>query len=130
VPARETRRAAPWDPAVTVGLLVLGVINTTQSVAQARELGSTLDALYAAQGIGHYTDVAAANAAGLAMSLSSVLCLVLAIGFAVPRIRSQRTAFWIPIVCAVVSVVVTIALVIVAMLVDPAFATYLQQHSG
>ena len=115
---------------VTVGLLVLGLVNVTQAVAQARDLLPTLDALYATRGMGRYTDVAAAGAAGTAISLSSVLCLVLAIAFAVPRIRAGRPAFWIPLVCAVITVVVTAGLVIAAMLVDPAFGTYVRTHSA
>jgi hypothetical protein len=115
---------------VTVGLLVLGLVNVTQAVAQSRDLAPTLDALYATRGMGSFTDVAAASVAGTAIALSNVLCLVLAIGFSVPRIRSHRTAFWIPLVCAVVSVLVTVGLVIGTMLADPAFATYLATHPG
>jgi hypothetical protein len=52
-------------------------------------------------------------------------CLVLAIGFAVPRLRTRRTAFWIPLVAAVVCIVVT-TVVIVAAAADPSFLARLR----
>ena len=124
MPDGEPRLAPAWDPVFTVTLLVLGLINTTQEVAQARALPALIEQVYVMQGIGRYTNVGAAASAGLALQAISVLCLVLAIGFAVPRIRRHRTAFWIPVVCAVVSLIVSLVVVLAVTVTDPAFAAF------
>lgn len=82
--------------------------------------------LFADQGWGPYTSGGTARGAGLAIALVSVVCLVLAIGFSVPRIRRRRPAFWIPIVCAAVWVVLTTTLIFAAVAADPAFLAALR----
>ncbi len=58
-----------------------------------------------------------------------MLCLVLAIGFSVPRIRQKRTSFWIPLVCAAISLLVTVGLILAALVVDPGFQAYVRTRS-
>ncbi len=129
--SRRAGRPAPiWDAPVTVGLLGLGVVNTTQTVAQARDLPASLDEVYAAQGIGHYSQVGLATGIGWVVVIESVLSLVLAIAFAVPRIRAHRVAFWIPLVAAVGSAVLTVVLVAIAILADPAYLASIRHTSG
>jgi type III secretory pathway component EscS len=53
--------------------------------------------------------------------VTSVASLAVAIGFAVPRIRDHRLAFWIPLVAGAASAFVTIVLVAAAILADPAY---------
>ena len=118
---RPARTAPIWDAPITVGLLLVGVVNTIQTVAQARELPLALDQVYAARGISKYTQVGFATGIGWVIVATSVASLVLAIGFAVPRIRDHRIAFWIPLVAGAVSAVVTIVLVGAAILADPAY---------
>jgi hypothetical protein len=110
---------------VTVGFLVFGVINVTRTVAMARDLQGLLDLVFAQQGLGDYTNAAAAQAAGGVVIAVNVLCLVLAIGFAVPRIRTRRTAFWVPVAAAGVAVVLTTAVILAAAAADPAFVARL-----
>jgi putative effector of murein hydrolase LrgA (UPF0299 family) len=126
-PADPPGRAPAWDAPVTVSLLALGVLNVTQVVAAARDLPAALDALYVSQGIGQYTQVGLATAIGWAVIIESVLSLVLAIGFAVPRMRAHRRAFWIPVAAAVVGALLTFALVSIAILADPAYAASQQR---
>lgn len=127
--ARSGRTAPPWDRSLTVALLVLGVINVTQTVAWARDLPEALQAGYDAQNIGTFASTAAAAVAGPIVIAANVLAMVLAIGFAVPRIRAKRMAFWIPLVCAGIATGVTFALVMATVASDPAFVAYVQQHS-
>ena len=119
--SRPARTAPIWDAPITVGLLLVGVVNTVQTVAQARQLRMALDQVYAARGIGRYTQAGLATGIGWAIVVTSVASLVLAIGFAVPRIRDHRLAFWIPLVAGAASAVVTIVLVAAAILADPAY---------
>ena len=113
----------------TVGLLVFGLVNVTQTVAQARDLGPVLDSFFLQQGMGAYTNTRAAEVGGLLLGLTSVLCLVIAIFFAVRRLRARRRAFWIPIVCAAVGVLVTTIVIGGAVMADPAFFAYLRARS-
>jgi hypothetical protein len=125
------RSAAPaWDPPLTVALLVAGVINVTITVANMRELPETLQIGYQQQHLGTYTAIPLASAMGWSVIVSSVLALVLAIGFAVPRLRAHRLAFWIPLVAAVVSLLLTTLLVGIAVFGDPVGAAYLQKSGG
>jgi hypothetical protein len=128
---RRAGRTAPfWDAPLTVGLLGVGVLNTTQTVAQARDLPAALDAVYTNQGIGHYSQVGLATGIGWVVVVESVLSLVIAIAFSVPRIRAHRVAFWIPLTAAVASSVLTVVLVAVAILADPAYLASVQHSAG
>lgn len=125
------RGSAPaWDPPLTIALLVAGVINVTVTVANMRELPQTLQEGYAEQGIGPYTAFDLANAMGWSVIVVSMLALVLAIGFSVTRLRAHRMAFWVPLVAAAASLVLTTLLVAVAVFGDPEGAAYLQRTSG
>jgi hypothetical protein len=125
------RGAAPaWDAPVTVALLVAGVLNVTVTVANMRELPETLQAGFAEQGIGPYTSTDLANAMGWSVIVVTMLALVLAIGLAVPRLRAHRLAFWVPLVAATASFVLTMVFVGIAVFGDPAGAAYLQKTGG
>jgi hypothetical protein len=119
--SRPARTAPIWDAPITVGLLAVGVINTIQTVAQARELPAALDQVYAARGISRYTQVGLATGIGWVVAIAAIGSLVLAIGFSVPRIRDHRLAFWIPLAAGAASAVVTVVLVAAAILADPAY---------
>lgn len=119
--AEASRRTAPpWDPAVTVALLIAGLVQVTQTVALARTLDVAISETFVSRGIGAYTSGDVARGAGVVITAVSLLCLALAIGFAVPRLRRRVTAFWVPLVCAAIWFVVTGALVFAAMVADPA----------
>jgi hypothetical protein len=124
---RPARTAPIWDAPITVGLLAVGVVNTVQAVAQARDLPAVLDRIYQARGISGYTPADVATGIGWAMVVTAVGCLVLAIGFSVPRIRDHRLAFWIPLAAGAASAVVTAVLVTAAILADPAYLNSIQQ---
>jgi uncharacterized protein DUF6264 len=74
--------------------------------------------------MGDYTAYAVARVVGVVMIAVNVLGLVLAIALAVPRLRTHRPAFWVPLVIGVGCVLLTIALTIGAAVADPAFAAH------
>jgi hypothetical protein len=122
----EARRAPTWDPVATVGLLVIGLIDVTRTVALSRDLGPVLDGVFQQAGYGEYTSTGVATTVGLVVAAVNVLGLVLAIALAVPRLRAHRTAFWIPLVLGLSCAVLTLILVVVAAALDPAFAAHLR----
>jgi hypothetical protein len=111
-----------WDPLATVGLLLIGVLDVTRTVAVARDLGTLLATVFQQGGFGDYTAYDAARVVGWVIIAVNVVALALAIGLAVPRLRAKRTAFWIPLIAGVSCVVLTTALTVVAAAADPAFA--------
>jgi Family of unknown function (DUF6264) len=100
-------------------------VNVTQTVAIARDLHPLLDSVFAQEGLGAYSNDAAARIAGWIVIAVNVLCLVVAIGFAVPRLHARRTAFWVPLVAAAVCIVVTTVVIVAAAIADPAFVAKL-----
>jgi hypothetical protein len=127
---RPARTAPIWDPPITIGLLVWGLITTVQTVAQARDLPAALESVFSDRGVGRYTQTGFATAIGWVVVAESLLSLALAIGFAVPRIREHRTAFWIPLAAGAASTVVTVVLISAAILADPGYTASLQHVAG
>ncbi len=117
-----TRRPAPaWDPPLTVALLVVGLYNATTSVAQVRDVASTLAQVYLQLDIGTYRPTDATQPIGWAIAIVEVLALVGAIWFSVLRLRSHRMSFWIPIAFGLASAAVTFGLWGALLLGDPTF---------
>jgi hypothetical protein len=121
------RRAPRWDRALTIALLVLGVLNVLSGIPQFLHLPETLDEAYATQGFGDYTADGLASAIGIAINAVNVVVLLAAVALAVARLRAGKLAFWVPLAAGVTGAIVTIALFAIAMLGDPAITTYLQQ---
>ena len=124
----QPRRAPTWDPIATVGLLVIGVIDVTRTVAVARDLGALLDAVFEQAGFGEFTRDDVAQVVGAIVVAVNVLGLIVAIAAAVPRLRAHRTAFWVPLVVGATCLILTTVLLVVAAATDPAFTAQLQQR--
>ena len=127
---RPTRTAPVWDPPVTIGLLLWGVITTVQTVAQARDLPGSLNAVLSSRGLGPYTQTALATTIGWIVVAEAIVSLALAIGFAVPRIRDHKIAFWVPLAAGAVSAVLTLVLITAAIAADPAVLASLEHVSS
>jgi hypothetical protein len=116
----RSRPPAPWwDAPLTVALLVLGVISVTNAVAAGRDLNGYLQQSYAAAGLGEFTPSALVTGLGYAIVVVELAALVVAIGFAVPRIRTHRRAFWVPLIAGSAATAVTLALLLLAIDTDP-----------
>jgi len=125
--AAAARRGPSWDRVLTIGLLVLGVLNVLTSIPQFLRLPETLDEAYALQGFGDFTADDLASAVGVAVNVVNVLLLLGAVALAVTRLRAGKIAFWVPVVAGVIGVLVTIVLIAVAMIGDPTLAAYIDQ---
>lgn len=115
---------------MTVALLLIGVWQVTLTVSAMRDLGTTVAQVFAQQKLGTFTSNDLAQAVGIAAIAVQLLALALAIGFAVPRIRAGKPAWWIPVVAAAVATTVTLILVITVIVSDPAFTVYLNAHQS
>lgn len=114
------------DLVVTVVLLGLGLAWILLSIPGTSDLAGTLDRTYALQGYtGHYGPVALASALGLAINITSLVLWGIACAVSIALLRRHRRAFYVPIIGAVVSGLVIVALTIVAMYNDPGLLAYL-----
>ena len=113
---------------MTVGLLVIGLLDVTRTVTVGRDFGTFLDAVFTQADIGRYTNEPVAQVIGWVVILVNVLGLVVAIALAVPRLRVHRVAFWIPLAVGVVCLVLTLGLSLGAAIADPAFTAKLTQR--
>ena len=112
--------APRWDPPVTIGLLLAGVISVTRVVAVARDLPAFLDEAYAASGRQPFQESALATGLGYAIVVVQMVALVGAIAVSVPRLRAHRISFWVPLLAASACTAVTVALLFAAVASDPA----------
>jgi hypothetical protein len=114
------------DVVVTVVLLGIGLAWTLLSIPGTSDLAGTLDRTYALQGYtGHYGPVALASALGLAMNISTLVLWGISCAISIALLRRHRRAFYVPLIGAVVSGLVVVALTIVAMYNDPGLLAYL-----
>lgn len=114
------------DVVVTVVLLGIGLAWVLLSIPGTSDLAETLDRTYALQGYtGHYGPVALASALGLAMNITSLVLWGITCAVSITLLRRHRRAFYVPIIGAVVSGLVIVALTIVAMYNDPGLLAYL-----
>lgn len=82
---------------ITIALLVFGVLNVATSIPQFADFGRVLDDAYSAAGIGDYTSAGLAGGVGLALNVIQIVLILIAVLVAVPRLRANRLAFWVPL---------------------------------
>lgn len=112
-----------------MGLLLIGLLDVTRTVTVGRDFGAFLDAVFEQAGMGDYTNAPVAEVIGWVVILVNVLGLVVAIALSVPRLRTHRVAFWIPLVVGVACLVLTLGLSLGAAIADPAFTAKLTARS-
>lgn len=114
------------DSLFTFALLGVGLAWVLWSIPSSVNFADTLNRSYALQGYtGHYGPVALASAIGLIISISSITLWAITCGVSIAVLRRHRRAFYIPLVGAVVTAIVVLALTLIAMLNDPGLLTYL-----
>jgi hypothetical protein len=139
-PARSAsgRDSAPVAPAAapnrnrdmvfTTALLALGAYFVVSSIPGLIDLPATLRSAYAASGYGEYTSDATADALGLAAVIVQGVLFVATVWIAMLRLRAKKLAFPVALIGGVVTVVVVLVLVIMAMVLDPALAAYVNSQ--
>jgi hypothetical protein len=128
--ARGRRPVPAWDAPLTIALLVAGVVNDITIVADLRGLTEQLQEMYRTLHIGTYDTIDLANAMSTCGIVAAMAALVIAIGASVPRLRARRLAFWVPLVAATATIVLTTVFRLVAAFGDPDGAAYLQRSLG
>ncbi len=125
--ARQQMGAKPqraWDRALTIGLLAVGAVNLFFSVPQFADFGDSLREVFTQNGFGTYTSDGLAGVLGAVAIVAQLVILSFTIFFARRNLAAGRISFWIPLVGAVLSLVVVTAVVLGAMLPDPALRAW------
>lgn len=113
-----------WDRALTIGLLAVGAVNLFFSVPQFANFGDSLREVFTQNGFGAYTSDGLAGVLGAVAIVAQLVILSFTVFFARRNLAAGRISFWIPLVGAVLSLVVVTAVVLSAMLPDPALQAW------
>lgn len=119
-----TKPQRAWDRALTIGLLAVGAVNLFFSVPQFADFGDSLREVFTQNGFGTYTSDGLAGVLGAVAIIAQLVILSLTVFFARRNLAAGRISFWIPLVGAVLSLVVVTAVVLAAMLPDPAMQAW------
>ena len=101
------------------------MFDVTRTVAVARDFDALMKTVFTQAGFGAYTSDGVAQVVGVIVIAVNVVGLALAIALSVPRLRTHRTAFWIPLVVGASCILLTVLLMVVAAAGDPAFTARL-----
>ena len=126
-PAPTAQRSGthPADRIATIALLVYGAVNVAFSVVSYLDFPAFLSTLYRSMGVpGTFTNVDAGRTCGAIAVVALVVGYAIMAWLAVRRLRRGRSAWWIPLVGAVATMIVVCACVMVAILGDPAFVDF------
>jgi len=114
-PAPRSRYgASPLDFVVTVGLLVMGLTSTVQSL-QVGQAASGARRVFESQGA-DIADPTPFSTAAVVAALVSMVVLVVVTWWSVHRLRARRWTFWVPLLGGLVTTVCTLVLFTVALL--------------
>lgn len=124
-----------WDLGLTVALLVFGAYSVISTYAQYADLTTSLNYAYSLMNnmdlggskLGTYTSVDLARTIGIALNATQIGAFVVTALVSIQLLRRNRLAFYVPLIGAAVTVIVTIILMFVALTGDPA---YMASFSG
>jgi len=122
--AAPTATGGPLDRIVTVLLLAIGLVYLIGGVGGYLDLPTTLDTVYAQFGIGSYTPTAATPAFGIAFLASQSLIWIAVAFWSYRRLSRGRRSWWVPVLGAVATFLVSVVLFGVLLGSDPAFLAY------
>ncbi|HEU4850226.1 MAG TPA: DUF6264 family protein [Terrimesophilobacter sp.] len=127
-PVRATPApAGVGDRMVTVFLLALGLVYLIGGAGGYLSLGNTLDTVYAQFGLGDYTPTAATPAFGIAIVAGQAVIWIAAAAWSYRRLSSGRRSWWVPVLGAVATFLMTVVLFGVLLAGDPAFLAYVSE---
>jgi Family of unknown function (DUF6264) len=114
--ARPERRA---DRAVTILLLVIGVLGAWLSVGVLQALPQSMQLLHTQEGIQAYTPGPEIPGLILAGSIVQVVLWVVTATGSIVLMRARRPSFWLPLVGGVVAAIALFVFMLVAITGDP-----------
>jgi hypothetical protein len=118
--AREQRPVRPADRAVTILLLVIGVLGAWLSVGVLQALPQSIQLLHTQEGIDPYTPGPEIPGLILIGSIVQVVIWVVTAAGSIALIRARRPSFWLPLAGGVLAAIALFVCTAIALSGDPA----------
>lgn len=124
-PKTAQARGVRGDRLITMILLAVGFAYTLSGIPTYLSPQNSINLMYKQMGIGTYVATGATSGIGVAVIATQLLIWVLAAIWAFRQIRRGHASWWIPILAAVITVLVSAALLAVLLMADPAFTKFI-----
>ena len=118
-PGREARAVPKWDPPVTLGLLVFGLLATFFTVSVLGTLPDAIQVLYTQQDLGTYTPDPSVTGLLTAGSIAEVVTWLVTAAISILLMVRGKRAFYLPLIGAVVSFLVIFVFMSIVLATDP-----------
>lgn len=124
-PAASPGRRRPVDRFATIALLGYGLINAVMTAISYLDLPASMTQTMKMVGIeGEFTNFAQGRLWGTIAAIVLVVGWVVTAVLSIRRLRRNKLAWWVPIVGAAATLVVTSLCVSIPLMGDPAFVAY------
>lgn len=117
---RSARPERPADRAVTILLLVIGVLGVWLAVAVLQAMPQSIQLLHTQEGIEPYTPGPEIPALILTGSIVQIVIWVAAAIGSVALMRARRPSFWLPLAAGVIAAIALFVFTAIALSGDPA----------
>lgn len=125
VVAAEPVRRRPVDRFVTIGLLAYGLVNVVMTAMSYLDLPASMNQTMKMLGIdGEFTNFAQGRLWGTIATIVLVIGWCVTAALSVRRLRRGKISWWVPVVGATVTLLLTSICIAVPMMGDPAFMAY------
>lgn len=124
------RTAPSWDRFVTIALLAFGAFGAWNSAASLQQIPQQMQLSYDMMGVGTFTAPEWLPTLALVGTIVQLTLYAAVLGLSILRLRAGRLAFWIPLAGGVLSFIITMALLAIVMLNDPAYLDWVTGMSG
>ncbi|WP_417508196.1 DUF6264 family protein [Microbacterium sp.] len=123
--------ARPWDRIITIALLAYGVVNVFMTAMSYLDLPTLMNRSMGILGIeGEFTNFAQGKTWGTVAAVVLFIGWAITAWLAVRRLRRGKLSWWVPLVGAVITMIITTICITVPMMNDPAFIAYLNGATG
>lgn len=129
-PMPGARQPGSVDRIVTIALLVLGAFGAVNTAASLQVLPQQISLVYEQQGIGEFTPPEWLPTLTMIGTIAQLALYAATLGWSILRLRARKTAFWVPLVGGVLSIVLMMVLVSIVFLNDPTFVSYIDGLAG
>lgn len=120
-------RAPSWDLAVTVILIVVGLLGTFLAISILAALPQAVQVLYTQEGLGTYTPAPSVAGIITAGSITEAAVWLASTVVAILLITRGKRAFYVPLIGGVVAFVVIFVFMTIVLATDPTLFDYFSQ---
>jgi uncharacterized membrane protein YhaH (DUF805 family) len=125
------RRTNPVDRFVTIALLAYGLINVVLTAISYLDFPTAMNEVMKIVGVdGEFTNIAQGRVWGTIAAIVLVVGWSVTVAVSLRRLRSRRLSWWVPIVGAAITLLLTSICAAIPMMGDPAFVDYIMSTTA